>query len=196
MNAERKREFVGTVLITTMLAALYGIIHDQITVRISAPYFTVWHPPVFGTDDPVLVALGWGVLATWWMGAGLGGLFGLAAAWNPMKPSMCPWRVLRRTAWVFAASAAAAALAGLLAVAVRFEAPSFVMGSAIARLGASERLAFSVCLAIHNTSYNAAFIASLVAARRIWLERNRRCSCGGRCSLQRSRRDGRDAPPD
>jgi hypothetical protein len=53
-------------------AILYGIAHDQVTARICVEYFTVFHPPVFHTGSPTLLALGWGVIATWWMGALLG----------------------------------------------------------------------------------------------------------------------------
>ncbi|MGA9392045.1 MAG: hypothetical protein WBV69_16560 [Candidatus Sulfotelmatobacter sp.] len=53
----------------TLAAILYGIVHDQITARICVEYFTVFHPPIFHTQSPTLLALGWGVIATWWVGA-------------------------------------------------------------------------------------------------------------------------------
>src|SRR3954464_5056776 len=56
----------------TLSAVLYGIVHDQITARVCVEYFTVGHPPVFGTDDPTLLGIGWGILATWWVGLLLG----------------------------------------------------------------------------------------------------------------------------
>jgi MYXO-CTERM domain-containing protein len=57
---------------------LSNSIHDQFTARICVEYFTVFHPPVFATTSPTLLALGWGVIATWWMGAGLGLLLAVA----------------------------------------------------------------------------------------------------------------------
>ena len=50
-------------------AILYGIMHDQVTTRVCVEYFTIGHPPIFRTESPTLLALGWGVLATWWVGA-------------------------------------------------------------------------------------------------------------------------------
>jgi hypothetical protein len=50
-------------------AVIYGIVHDQFTARICVEYFTIFHPPVFHTQSPTLLALGWGVIATWWVGA-------------------------------------------------------------------------------------------------------------------------------
>jgi hypothetical protein len=52
-------------------AVLYGVAHDLVTAHLSVEYFTVAHPPI-GTDDPIVLALVWGVLATWWVGVLLG----------------------------------------------------------------------------------------------------------------------------
>ncbi|HEU4754510.1 MAG TPA: hypothetical protein VFU47_15485, partial [Armatimonadota bacterium] len=53
--------------------------HDQVTVRVCVEYFTVAHPPLITTDSPTLLALAWGVVATWWVGLALGVMLGLAA---------------------------------------------------------------------------------------------------------------------
>jgi len=54
-------------------AIAYGIVHDQLTVRICVEYFAVFHPPILnGTRSPTLLAFGWGVIATWWVGVLLG----------------------------------------------------------------------------------------------------------------------------
>jgi len=68
------------IILTCVVAAiLYGIVHDQITARICVEYFSVFHPAIFSTESPTLLALGWGVVATWWMGAFLGCLLAIAA---------------------------------------------------------------------------------------------------------------------
>jgi hypothetical protein len=64
--------FVSIILLCIVAAVIYGVVHDQITARICVEYFTIGHPPVFGTDDPTLLGLGWGVIATWWVGLILG----------------------------------------------------------------------------------------------------------------------------
>jgi len=65
-------EAIKIVSLCIASAVFYGIVHDQFTVRICIEYFTVGHPPVFRTEDPTLLALGWGVIATWWVGLILG----------------------------------------------------------------------------------------------------------------------------
>lgn len=67
------------VLTCIVAAVLYGIVHDQFTAHICVEYFSVFHPPVFPTNSPTLLALGWGVIATWWMGAFLGVILAIAA---------------------------------------------------------------------------------------------------------------------
>src|SRR3954451_19765307 len=59
---------LAIVLLSILAAVLYGIVHDQVTARICVEYFTIGHPPVFDTESPTLLGLGWGVIATWWVG--------------------------------------------------------------------------------------------------------------------------------
>lgn len=60
-------------------AVLYGILHDQVTARVCVEYFTVGHPRVMESDSPTLLALYWGVVATWWVGLPAGILLAIAA---------------------------------------------------------------------------------------------------------------------
>src|SRR5262249_4891791 len=54
---------------TCVIAAiLYGIVHDQVTARVCIEYFTIFHPPIFHTQSPTLLGIGWGIAATWWVG--------------------------------------------------------------------------------------------------------------------------------
>jgi hypothetical protein len=72
-------EFFKIPLVCIVAAAIYGIVHDQVTARICLEYFTVFHPRIFPTESPTLLAIGWGIVATWWMGALLGLLLAVAA---------------------------------------------------------------------------------------------------------------------
>src|SRR4051812_35844890 len=63
---------IKIVLLCIWAAILFGILHDQVTARVCVEYFTVGHVNVFNTDSPTLLGLGWGVLATWWVGLMLG----------------------------------------------------------------------------------------------------------------------------
>jgi hypothetical protein len=76
---EEAMQFLKIWLLCIIAAVVYGIIHDQITARLCVEYFTIGHPPVFHTSSPTLLAFGWGVIATWWMGAFLGLIVALCA---------------------------------------------------------------------------------------------------------------------
>jgi hypothetical protein len=80
-------ESLKILILSIAAAILYGIIHDQFTARICIEYFTVFHPPVFRTQSPTLLALGWGVIATCWVGAFLGLLLILAARFGRAQSS-------------------------------------------------------------------------------------------------------------
>jgi hypothetical protein len=60
-------------------AIAYGIVHDQFTAHLCVDYFSVAHPRVISSNSPFLLALVWGVLATWWVGFSLGVLLAFAA---------------------------------------------------------------------------------------------------------------------
>jgi hypothetical protein len=72
-------EFLKIVASCVLAAVLYGVVLDQVTARICVEYFTVFHPPVFATQSPTLLGLGWGVIATWWAGGIIGFMLACAA---------------------------------------------------------------------------------------------------------------------
>jgi hypothetical protein len=84
---------VLTVLVSTLLGGLYGIMHDQITYSISNEYFTKFkyaqfgfEPAWFGGDRPTVVVIGF--LATWWVGLFIGALLGMVALLLPDAATM------------------------------------------------------------------------------------------------------------
>ncbi|HEX8575109.1 MAG TPA: hypothetical protein VF677_02340 [Flavobacterium sp.] len=61
-----------TIMIATLIAAVYGALHDQITYSISSEYFTVFKFDQFGfldwgNNSPRLTTALIGILATWWV---------------------------------------------------------------------------------------------------------------------------------
>jgi len=73
-------ETLKIILLSVLAACVYGIVHDQITAQVCVEYFTVAHPPILGgTQSPLLLGLGWGIIATWWVGLPLGLIIAAAA---------------------------------------------------------------------------------------------------------------------
>ncbi len=79
------------ILLSILAACTYGVVHDQITVRLCLEYFTVAHPPLFHTASPTLLALCWGVAAT----AGIGAVLGLVLALVSQSRGAAPYSVSR-----------------------------------------------------------------------------------------------------
>jgi hypothetical protein len=64
---------------STTAALMYGVVHDQITIRICPEYFTAFHPSIFPTQSLTLIGIGWGIIASAPLGAALGILFAVCA---------------------------------------------------------------------------------------------------------------------
>jgi hypothetical protein len=105
-------EFLKIVVFSTVAAIVYGILHDQLTAHLCVEYFSVAHPDIFHTRSPFLLALGWGVVATWWVGLPLGIFAAIAArAGSPPRLALADLRLM--ILWLLLGMAGCATLAGL-----------------------------------------------------------------------------------
>ena len=158
-------EALKIVLLAMAAAISYGVLHDLVTAHLCVEYFTVAHPPLFATRSPVLLALGWGVLATWWVGLALG--VRLAAAARAGAAPGIGWRALRRpVALLMLVSAAAALGAGLLGFwlgANRLAVPPAEWAELVP---GDKHAAFVAAAAAHGASYAAGAAGGLVVALR------------------------------
>lgn len=69
----------GAIILMCVLGACaYGIVHDLITAHVCLEYFSVAHAPLIRSNSPIVHALFWGVVATWWVGLPLGLMNSLA----------------------------------------------------------------------------------------------------------------------
>lgn len=150
-------KFLAIVALSILACVTYGIVHDQITARICVEYFTIGHPPVFGTESPTLLGLGWGVIATWWVGVLLG--IPLAAAarlghWPKREPASLIKPLVR----LMIVSACVAALAGMVGWMAASRGWVFLIGDLAERVPADRHVPFLVDLWIHNASYITGFV--------------------------------------
>ncbi len=66
-------ESIKIVFFCILSACFYGIANDLVTAHVCVEYFLPpAHPVIVPTTNPVLLALVWGVTATWWVGLFLG----------------------------------------------------------------------------------------------------------------------------
>lgn len=147
---------------TAILAALYGVIHDQITYTISPEYFTKFKFQQFRYDafqfGPRILASAIGVLATWWVGLFVG------------------WCVGRR--FIFAKDQRGAyrnvafALVIVLLTSILFSIGGFVVSytadaanwvQTLNLLGVHDQAQFITVAYIHNASYLGGLVGLIVA---------------------------------
>jgi hypothetical protein len=163
------------VLLSLSAAIAYGILHDQVTARVCVEYFTLGHPPVFPTTSPTLLALGWGILATWWVGLPLGMLLALAARLG-RRPRLEAAHLRGPVAMLLAGMATGALIAGtlgfLLARAGSIELPA----SLAHRVPVSRHAVFLADWWAHSASYAVGVLGGVVLTGWVWRERGRRAA--------------------
>jgi membrane associated rhomboid family serine protease len=148
-------EFLKIVLSCILAAIIYGIAHDLITARICLEYFTVFHPPVFATQSPTLLAIGWGTIATWWAGAMVGLLLACAARIGP-RSKIDVRALLPYILWLMCVMAASAALFGVIGY-FRGVMPSFYADM----IPTGEHRRFLADWWAHMASYDSGFVGGL-----------------------------------
>jgi hypothetical protein len=154
-------EAVKIVLFSMAAAMVYGILHDMVTANLCVEYFTVAHPMIIPTTSPFLLALFWGVFATWWVGLILGTGLALAARAGP-SPRVTLGELRRSIVILMLLSGIAALLAGV--------AGAFLMANGSIALDlwlaesipADRHVAFVADAAAHLASYAAGGLGGLV----------------------------------
>lgn len=153
-------EFFKIVALSVAAAILYGIALDQITARVCVEYFTIGHPPVFPTTSPTLLALGWGVIATWWAGL-LVGLPAAICAQLGRWPKLTARELVRTVAILLVSMGAAAAIAGVIAYNVALRDQIWLSQPLADLVPGDKHVAFLADGAAHLTSYCAGFIGGI-----------------------------------
>ncbi len=160
------------VLMCVVAAVCYGVVHDQITARVCVEYFTVGHPPLFGTDDPTLLGIGWGVLATWWVGLLLGIPLAMVARAGS-RPKRSAGTLVRPVAWLMAVTAVSALGAGLTGWLLARGGAVFLVGPIARAVPANRHVPFLADLWAHSASYLVGFVGGIVFMAWVWRARGR-----------------------
>jgi len=163
---------IGIVLMCVVAAVCYGIAHDQVTARVCVEYFTVGHPPVFGTGDPTLLGLGWGVMATWWVGLLLGIPLAVVARAGS-RPRRSVGSLVRPVVGLLAVMAACALAAGVLGWLLASSGAVFLAGPIAQALPPDRHVPFLADLWAHSGSYVVGLVGGVVVMVLVWRLRGR-----------------------
>jgi hypothetical protein len=165
---DKRREAAAIVAVCVGSAVAYGVLHDLVTAHLSVEYFTVAHP-YLGIDAPILLALVWGVLATWWVGVLLGVPLAFAALLGP-RPAVTA-RALRpalaRLLVVMGVAAAATMLLAAIATRDGFVLPDPLFD----RVPRDRHGRLAVAAVGHSVSYFVGFLGGIALIARTWRAR-------------------------
>lgn len=158
-------------------AVIYGILHDQVTARVCIEYFTIGHPPLFPGESPTLLGIGWGVIATWWVGLLLGVPLAVAARAGS-RPKRGVRSLARPIVGLLLVMGACAALAGVTGYALGRGGSVHLLEPMASRVPVDRHDRFLTDMWAHSASYLVGFLGDIVVIARVWRSRGRRGADG------------------
>lgn len=161
---------VKVLLLCILSAIVYGILHDQVTVRVCGEYFTIGHPPLLATPSPALLALAWGVLGTWWVGLLLGVLAVLACRLGSW-PRYNAAQLVRPIGGLLAGMGCCALLAGLIGYELARAGVVWLLEPLASQVPPEKQAAFVADLWAHVASYGSGLLGGLVLCSWVLLRR-------------------------
>ncbi len=155
---------------SVIAAAVFGIIHDQITARICIEYFTIGHPRLIESESPTILGLFWGIVATWWVGLPLG--VGLAvAARAGDRPKIRAVETIRPILILMTVMYGVAFFAGLIGF-VTSNLGAFHLNEPLASsIPQNKHVAFLTDAWAHGGSYAAGLVGGMALWFRVWRRR-------------------------
>ncbi len=161
---------VAIVLLSIGSAVAYGILHDQITARVCVEYFTIGHPPVFDTESPTLLGIGWGIIATWWAGLLLGIPLAIAARAG-RRPKRSISSLVRPIFTLLAVMGVSALMAGVVGFSLGRIGTVYLLEPMASLVPRDRHARFLADLWAHSTSYLVGFVGGTIVIVRAWRSR-------------------------
>ena len=160
-----------TILLCIFGAIAFGIVHDMITANICVEYFTIGHPKIIESKNPFVLALLWGVLATWWVGVILGIFIVVHNIVGKFPP--LPFNDIKR--WIFRLlliMCITSPLAGLLGYILAKTEVINIIPELGQRVAPEKHSAFLGVGWAHLSSYLVGFIGGIAICVKVWTKRN------------------------
>ncbi len=165
-------QFVAIVALCVLAAVVYGVVHDQITARVCIEYFTIGHPPVFSVPvtSPTVIGFVWGIIATWWVGVGLGVPLAMAATLG-RRPRRDAASLLRPVAILMAVTGLLAVLCGAIGYFAAVRGWVFLLEPMASRVPGDRHVGFITDLWAHSASYLFGALGGVVLILQTWRSR-------------------------
>ena len=165
-------EYLKIVLTSILLSIAYGITHDLITTQISIEYFTIGHPIIIDTNSPILLALVWGTIATWWVGLIIGILISFSSRLGS-KPKLNFKDVFKPILKLITVMFAGALLGGLIGYITSIKQIFTLVPRLAKQIDPSRHHLFLTAGWAHTSSYIIGFVGGITLCVKIILRRSK-----------------------
>ena len=162
---------IEIAVLCVLIAMTYWVVHDQVTARVCVEYFTVGHVPIFHTSSPSVLAFGWGILATWWLGVLLGIPLAIVARAGS-RPKRTARSLVPYLAWLLGVMACCALAAGIAGWLLARSGMVSLAGPIAYELPADRHVPFLADLWAHRASYFVGVTGSIVVIAQVWRARS------------------------
>ena len=165
-------EFFKILLVSVVLVVAYGILHDQVTAHLCVEYFTIGHPLIFGTKSPALLAIGWGIIATWWAGVVVGLPLSVVARIG-RRPKLSATDLLKPALVLLSVMGVAALVAGCVGFLLARWGQVWLIEPLASLVPQEKHLPFIADLWAHSASYGFGFFGGVILCIYAWIRRGR-----------------------
>ena len=168
---------LAIIVLCVLAACGYGIVHDQITARICIEYFTVAHPPIFDhpVNSPTVLGFVWGIIATWWVGLGLGIPLAFAARFGN-RPKRSVHDVTKPILLLLCVMGVLALAAGVVGFLLASAGWINLTGSLADKVPADHHTALITDAFAHNMSYLSGAVGGIIVIVKTWRSRQKQAS--------------------
>ncbi|MGL4941854.1 MAG: hypothetical protein ACRC46_01525 [Thermoguttaceae bacterium] len=169
-------ESLKIVFFCVAAACVYGWSHDLVTAHICREYFLPpAHPVIIQTDSPLVLALVWGFVATWWFGLLLGVPLAIACRFGRKQPLTLA-HVVRPVVCLLVVVYIAAMLLGCVGYVSGRLGWVWLLPPLADAVAPERHAAFLFDMWAHESAYILGGIGGLILVARCWCAR-------GRCNI-------------
>ncbi|MEA3265373.1 MAG: hypothetical protein U9P42_00320 [Candidatus Fermentibacteria bacterium] len=166
------KQTVLIILLCMSAAILYGIVHNQVTVRISLEYFTIGHRALISSTSPTLMGIAWGVHPNWWVGLSMGVLLAMAGRVGKW-PKRNARSLVKPLLLLFLISGMASATAGILGYRMTESGALRLYDPLFSQVPSSGHAAYISALWMHTASYTVGTMGALIVSLLVFTGRIR-----------------------
>ena len=164
------KQIILIISLCLFVTLTYGIVHNQLTTRISLEYFTIGHHKIIDSTSPTLLGIAWGIYSNWWVGLSLGILLavvGRAGHWKKRDA----YSFIKPLCFISLVSIIGAGIAGFLGYMLTDNGVLGLSAPLSTAVPASNHASYIAALWMHTASYFVATAASLILALFVFTRR-------------------------